>query len=212
VVGANGAPGVLRAWVPRVAAAEFAGFGIPAAAGTLAWMADLGPALFLVVMVCAGIGEGALLGAGQAAALRRIVPGVDGGRWVLATALAAGFAWSLGMLAGMPGDYGAPTWVRIAAWVAVAPLMLASIPLPQALLLARVVPSARWRWAWVTAGAWAAALPVSFLPGPFVDESTPAMVLFAAFAVAGALMAAVMALVTGWGLRALVRGRSFAAA
>jgi len=210
-VGANGAAGVLSAWVPRVAAAEFAGFGIPAAAGTLAWLADLGPALFLLMMVCAGIGEGALLGAGQAAALRRIVPGVDGRRWVVATALAAGFAWCLGMLPGTLGDYGAPVWVSIAAWVAGAPLMLASIPLPQALLLARVIPSARWRWAWITAGAWAAALPATFLPGPFVDEATPAGVLFAAFAAAGAVMAMAMALVTGWGLRAMLRGRPFAA-
>jgi len=211
MAGANTFPGVLRAWVPRVAAAEFAGFGIPAAAGTLAWVAGLGPAPFLVAMVCAGIGEGAVLGAGQAAALRRIVPGVDGRRWVVATALAAGFAWCLGMLPGTLGDFGAPTWISIAAWVVAAPLMLASIPLPQALLLGRVVPAARWRWAWITAGAWAAALPISFLPGPFVDEATPAAVLFAAFALAGAAMALVMALVTGWGLRGLLREPPFAA-
>lgn len=211
MVGASSVPGVLRTWVPRVAAAEIAGFGIPAAAGTLAWMADLGPAPFLVVMVCAGIGEGALLGAGQAAALRRIMPGVDGRRWVVATALAAGFAWCLGMLPGTLGDFGAPSWVSIAGWVVGGPLILASIPLPQAVLLGRVVPAARWRWAWITAGAWAAALPISFLPGPFVDEATPAAVLFAGFALAGAAMALVMALVTGWGLRGLLREPPFAA-
>lgn len=204
----EGGRGVVRTWVPPVAAAEFLGFGIPAFAGTMAALADLPPVAFLLVMVAAGAGEGALLGAGQVAAFRRLLPGVPARPWIVATAGAAAFAWSIGMLPSTLGDLGAPMWVSIAVFAVGAPFLLASIPVAQAVVLGRVVPAARWRWAWVTAAAWAAGLPATAAPTPFVDESTPAAVLFAVFVAAGAVMAVVMAVVTGVGLRALLRSAS----
>lgn len=194
---------VIARWVTCVATAEFLGFGIPAGAGAAAYAADVSPAAFLAIMVFAGAGEGALLGAGQALALRRIVPGVDSRLWIITTAASAAFAWTLGMLPSTIGDYGAPAWASAVVFAAAAPLLLASIPVPQALLLARVLPVARWRWAWVSAGAWAAGLPATFAITPLIDESTSPAGLFTAFACAGAAMALIMATVTGLGLRAL---------
>ncbi len=57
------------------------------------------------------------------------------------------------------------------------------------------------RWIGWTALAWVVALPWSFLPGPAVDKSTPAVVHFALWSCAGALMAYTLAQVT-WQARA----------
>jgi hypothetical protein len=57
--------------------------------------------------------------------------------------------------------------------------------------------------AWIawTALAWALALPLSFLAGPFVDEHTPLPIHFVLWGSTGVMMAYVMALVTWQGVR-----------
>jgi hypothetical protein len=54
--------------------------------------------------------------------------------------------------------------------------------------------------------AWLVGLPFTFAPSPIVDVGTPAPVVFALFAASGVLMALTMALVTGIGLRRMLRG------
>jgi hypothetical protein len=54
-------------------------------------------------------------------------------------------------------------------------------------------------------GAWLVGIVFTFLPSPWVDESTPAAVMFALFAIGGVLMATTVALLTGIGLRWMLR-------
>ena len=131
------------------------------------------------------------------------------GRWVAATAGAASVAWSIGMLPttladlGAPLDFSAPgTWAVVAIGGV---LLLATIPVVQwPVLGAAGVPRA-WRWIPLNMAAWAIGLVFTFLPSPFVDESTPPALVFAQFAFAGVLMALTVAVVTGWGLRRMTR-------
>ncbi|GAA2034682.1 hypothetical protein GCM10009819_18780 [Agromyces tropicus] len=191
---------------------ESVGFLLPVTAFALADAAGLAgwPAWLLLVAV--GAGEGALLGAGQSLALRGSAAAVPIGRWIAVTAAAASGAWAIGMLpstladAGTTVDWGAPaTWViaGIAGLV-----LLASIPLAQWPVLAGAGVPRAWRWVPIGMVAWLAGLPFTFAPSPMVGLSTPAPVVFALFAASGLCMAVVMALVTGIGLRRMLRERT----
>jgi hypothetical protein len=62
------------------------------------------------------------------------------------------------------------------------------------------VPARRWiGW---TALAWLVALPLSFAPGPLVDETTPLAAHIVLWGCGGVLMAYVMALITWRGVAA----------
>ena len=54
--------------------------------------------------------------------------------------------------------------------------------------------------------AWLVGIAFTFLPSPFIDESSPPALVFALFAVGGVLMASTVALLTGLGLRRMLRG------
>lgn len=156
----------------------------------------------------ARVGEGALLGLAQALALRGTRVAVPSRRWVLVTALAAGLAWSIGMLPSTLSDTGTTIDVsRPATWVllgAGAMTLLLSIPTAQWTVLRDVLEGA-WRWIPLNALAWMLGLAFTLLPSPFVDESTAAGVTATLFATGGVAMALTVAVVTGLGLRRLVR-------
>jgi hypothetical protein len=187
--------------------AESLGFLIPVGGFALAATLGLdGWAAWGLLVVC-GAGEGALLGLGQSNALRGSSAEVPIGRWVAVTAAAASVAWAIGMLpttladVGAPLDWGAPvTWFLVGAAGLV---LLASIPLAQWPVLAGSVPRA-WRWIPLNMAAWLVGLVFTFLPSPFVDESTSGGVVFLLFAIGGVLMALTVAIITGWGLRRMV--------
>jgi hypothetical protein len=179
------------------------GFALAAALGLRGWAAWA----LLVVM---GAGEGALLGLGQSLALRGSSAAVPVGRWVAVTAVAASVAWSVGMLPPTLGDLGIEIdWAAPLTWAVVGLaglVLLATIPVAQWPVLARSVPRA-WRWIPLNMGAWLIGLVFTFLPSPFIDESTPGWITFALFAVGGVLMATIVALVTGLGLRRMAHSR-----
>lgn len=195
-------------------AGESVGFLVPVTGFALAVTFGLDAWAAWAVLVLAGAGEGALLGLGQSIGLRGTRAEVPIGRWVAATAGAASVAWSIGMLPptladlGMPLDFAAPgTWIAVAVGGLV---LLATIPLAQwPVLRAAGVPRA-WRWIPLNMGAWSAGLVFTFLPSPFIDESTPAATLFAWYGLAGVMMALTVAIITGWGLRRMTRGRAVA--
>ena len=54
--------------------------------------------------------------------------------------------------------------------------------------------------------AWLVGLPFTLLPSPFVDETTPAALIAASFALGGLAMATTVAVVTGVGLRRMLAG------
>ena len=129
-------------------------------------------------------------------------------RWVLVTGLAAGLAWSIGMLPSTLTESGVEvvlprplTWVLVAGG---ALTLLLSIPTAQWTVLRRVLAGA-WRWIPISVLAWTLALIFTLLPSPLVDESTAPAVVASLFGMGGVAMAVTVAVVTGLGLRRLVR-------
>ena len=75
-------------------------------------------------------------------------------------------------------------------------LLLVSIPTLQWIVL-RGVATRSLRWVPINAGAWAVGIMWTLAPSPFIDERTPASVLFASYVVAGLMMALTVAALTG---------------
>lgn len=153
-------------------------------------------------MVLAGACEGCLLGLGQSVGFGPTVPRA---RWILATTAGAAVAWSIGMLPSTLGgiDFASPGVLVLVAVLGSA--LLLSIPTLQWLVLRRLVPYRRTAfWIPVNAGAWAVGLLWTFAPSPFIDETTPVPVLFAVYPLAGLLMAATVAVLTGFAARHVV--------
>lgn len=208
-VAARTAPRLGR-WVGFTVLGESFGFLIPVTGFALAAMLGLEAWGAWALLVVLGSGEGALLGLGQSLGLRGSSAEVPIGRWVGATAIAASVAWSIGMLLPTFADLRvAIDWSSPWSWAvagAAGLVLLATIPLAQWPVLARAgVPRAR-RWVPINMGAWLVGLVFTFLPSPFIDESSAPALVFALFAAGGVLMASTVALLTGLGLRRMVRG------
>jgi hypothetical protein len=194
-------------WTIAVTAAETVGFLFPACAAVFATQAGLTGAPLAAVVVAAGLLEGLSLGAGQAMAfpfpVRRL-------RYALLTAIAAGVVWlcMLAVSASFRGGGaalfrgGALIALAIVAGLIVACGALGAIGAAQWIELRHHLRRSR-RWIGWTALAWALALPFSFAPGPFVDESTPIAAHLALWGCGAMLMAYVMAQVTWQGVRRL---------
>ncbi|MFC3890880.1 hypothetical protein ACFOWZ_05290 [Lentzea rhizosphaerae] len=182
------------AWFLWVTAGEFAGFLAPAVTGALTSSAPL--------LVLAGITEGAVLGAAQWLVLRRAVRGLEPGDWIGVTALAAGFAWAVAMLA---VHYGEP--LRTLPLGVLLPLatvagagVLLSIGIGQWLVLRHHVDRA-FTWVWANAVAWCGGLIVfTAFTTPLWQPGQQVALIAGIGAVGGLLMAATMAAITGFAL------------
>jgi len=196
---------LLRGWIPVVALAELGGFALPAVVGVLTVGSPV--VVSLPLLVAAGAVEGALLGTGQALVLRSALPAISVTRWVLATAGAAALAYLLALLpsttATVTAAWPAPVLVVLA--VALGLLVLVTIGLAQWLELRRhVYPAAA--WIGVTALAWLLGLGIFLaVATPLWHPGQSARMAVLVGLVAGALMALVMAAVTGAGLVRLLR-------
>ncbi|MGI5129983.1 hypothetical protein ACQEVB_24495 [Pseudonocardia sp. CA-107938] len=195
-----------RRWVVRVTAGEVLGFTAPAAVG--AALATAPAAVEVPALVAAGLVEGALLGSAQASVLRRALPALRTGQFVLATALAAATAYAIAMLPVMLGDRlsALPVVVLAAGGAVLGAVLLASIGTAQWLVLRPVAPRSVF-WIPATAAAWVVAL------GAFLAVSTPLwqpgqpFALTAAIGVlAGLVMAVTVAVVTLPAALRLTRG------
>ena len=144
-------------------AGELLGFVPPAAAGALLAAAEATDAVMVAGLATAGVAEGAILGAVQASVLSRWAPEVDRGAWVRGTAVAAGFAWMVGMGGGaLMGSEVLPRSVLLPVLVPAWAAGLLSMGFAQWRVLRRTAgPSAR--WIWVSSGAWSVGvmLPVA---------------------------------------------------
>ncbi|MDU0294665.1 hypothetical protein [Saccharothrix longispora] len=198
---------LFRTWLPIVTLAEFLGFAVPAGVGALT--ADGPAALVVPALLAVGAVEGAALGWGQAAVLRRALPGLPRSRWVAATSAAAVVAYLVGLA---PSTWGAAitSWhpVPMVATAAVLGcVLLGSIGTAQWLLLRHHLPRAG-RWIAATAAAWLLGLAV-FL-GFTMPLWHPGQALATAVLIGiagGLLMAATTAAVTGFALRRLLPQR-----
>lgn len=186
-------------WVIFVTVAETVGFLVPACVGILATRANLGGAAKAAVMAGAGLAEGLALGIGQSSAFPWAVRRLP---YALLTSAGAGIVW-LSVMATMLLAHGASPPMLVVAVGLVAGLTgLAAIGGAQWIELRHHTKAAH-RWIAWSALAWVMALPFSFAPGPFVDETTPFAAHVALWACGGALMAYVMAVVTWQGVRRL---------
>lgn len=146
-------------------------------------------------MIAAGACEGVLLGFVQAIGFGPSV--VPRSSWVAATSVGAAVAWSIGMLASTIGsaDFGSPSPLTLILISAV--VLLVSIPTLQWFVLRRVIKRASW-WIPVNAGAWAAGILWTLPPSPFIDENTAFPALLGSYFLAGMLMEATVAALTGF--------------
>ncbi|HEX6343256.1 hypothetical protein [Umezawaea sp.] len=186
-------------WFRWVTAGEFVGFVLPAVAGAVApWPA---------VLVLAGVVEGAVLGWAQARVLPRVLPGLPGLQWIATTAAAAGFAWTVAMMATANGERLAslPAVVLLPVAAVLGMAVLLSIGTAQWLVLRYHVQNAH-RWVWATGVAWGMALLVFLVVTiPLWQPGLALRVLIGVLG--GLLMAATMALITGTALARLVEER-----
>lgn len=190
-------------WVILVTLAETVGFLVPACAGIIATRAGVGGVTRAGLVIGAGLIEGLALGAGQAPAFPLPVRKTP---YSLLTAVGAGVVWSSVMVLMLVVRSGAvPVPVVVLAGALTAVVGLAAIGSLQWIELRHHARRAH-RWIPWTALAWTLALPFSFAPGPFVDESTPLGAHIALWGCGGLLMAFVMALVTWQGVRRLRGG------
>jgi hypothetical protein len=169
------------AWTASVTVGEFVGFCVPALVGGLVigTSTPCGP-----LMVAAGSVECAVLGWSQARVLGGVLPKLSGRRWVVGTAIAAAFAWLIGL---RPSTFGSalstsPVGVLVVVGVILGTLLLCSIGAAQWVELRLHVPQAGW-WVLVTAAAWCAGLLVATIG-----------------VIGGLIMAVTMAATSGWAL------------
>lgn len=195
----------LANWIAVVTAFEALGYLAPSLAGILTERSGWTGPEQVGVLTAAGLIEGALLGTGQAIALQRRVR-LPVRAWIVGTSLAAGLVWSSVLIAPrLATTPQLPLIARVALTALVGAVALLAMGGVQAWLLRDELPHAR-RWIGWTALAWILALPLSFLPAPLVDEHTPLAVHLVLWPLAGVLMALVMAVVTGLGMRRLLAG------
>lgn len=188
-----------QSWFRWTTAGEFAGFLAPALMGAL----TSSPALF----VLAGVVEGAVLGGAQAVVLRRVDRTVHGRSWIGATALAAGFAWAIAMLAVHNGDQlNALPFAAVLPIAAVAGTgVLLSLGVAQWFVLRNHFPRAH-EWIWANALAWGAGLLVfTAVTTSLWQPGQPPELIALIGALGGLLMAATMAAITGTALTRLAR-------
>jgi len=184
-------------WVIAVTAAEAAGYLAPAVTGVLATRAGLGEVPRAVLIVAAGLVEGLALGAGQAWAWP--LP-VRRWRYAVLTSLGAGAVWASVMATMILTGSGVGPGLAVMAGLGTGAIGLIAIGGAQWLELRHHTKGAE-RWIGWTAVAWVCALPLSFSPGPLVDDATPLAPMVVLWACGGLLMAYVMALITWQGVR-----------
>jgi hypothetical protein len=195
-----------RSWLAWVTLGEVSGFAVPALVGASVVTAPV--AVQVPALLAAGVVEGAVLGLAQARVLRRVLPVVSPSRWTAATAAGAGVAWSAGLTPGYAWDRAAdlPPAVQVVGGVGLGSVLLLSLGVAQWLVLRRGLPRAGW-WVPATALAWLAGL------AGFMAVSTPLWrpgqswpVVVAVAVLAGTLMAAVLAAISGAALARMLAG------
>ncbi len=195
-----------RSWLAWVTLGEVSGFAVPALVGATVVTAPV--AVQVPALLAAGVVEGAVLGLAQSRVLRRALPAVSPSRWTGATAAGAGVAWLAGLSPGYAWDRIAelPPALQVVGGFGLGWVLLLSIGVAQWLVLRRVLARSGW-WVPATAVAWLAGL------AGFVAVSTPLWrpgqtwpVVAAVGVLAGTVMAAGMAAITGAALVRMLAG------
>ncbi|HKZ70799.1 MAG TPA: hypothetical protein VJ020_12005 [Anaerolineales bacterium] len=201
-------------WVLAVTAGELVSFAVPSVVGAMAMGFGFSNLAFLVCIVLAGVGEGAILGSAQWLALRLAIPQMRWHEWTLPTALAAMLAWIIGMTPSTFVDFETVTPATlIVGGGALGILFLLSMGGAQWLALRRYAPRAGW-WVLANAVAWPVGVAMPFITLGLVPDGASAAVMIVAGVVGGVLMGIVVGALTGlalvWLLRASHYGGKYA--
>lgn len=199
-----------RRWFAWTTAGEVAGFTAPAVLGAVSasWSALPG----LLVMVAAGVVEGAVLGWAQSRALVRVLPRLRARRFVAGTAAGAAIAYAVGMAPSrLAGTVDPPVAVLVVGGTVGALVLLASIGIGQWWELRHCLPHSG-SWVLTTAGAWAVGLAAFMAVAMPLWHEGQSVAQVAVVGLLGALvMAATVAALTGLALiRLLARPESIA--
>jgi hypothetical protein len=179
------------------------------------------PAAALAVLAGTFV-EGTVVGTAQWLVLRRPIKGISWRVWVLATAVGAFVAWTLGMIpstfmfAGADSGGTASTQMSdlmIYALAAVMGFVLGSIlGVPQWLVLRRHLPKAGW-WVLANALAWMVGMVIVFAGTNFIPPEgftlNVAFVLLLFLFIAGAAVGAIHGLALVWLLHLRSQARSY---
>lgn len=183
-----------RRWVLANGWAEAAGLGTTlvlgrAVAPLLERSTELAVVLLgaVLAIVLGVLLEGALVGAAQAAVLRRALPGLAARRWVSATMLGAGIAWTLGMV---PSTIAALVSSGSAQGPPSEPpaVLQYGLAVGLGLVTGPILGGAQWRvlrlhvahahrWLWANAAAWALGMLLVFLGMDLVPWARGGLVL-----------------------------------
>jgi hypothetical protein len=197
-----------KRWVLAMTAGECAGFAIPAAVGMVAYVLRFPDWILFSLLIVAGILEGTVLGIAQWLILRHVIPTVPRRAWVLATALAAGFAWMLGLLASTVGsrllDH---VWLLVSGGIVLSSLFLVSMGGAQWLVLRHHIAGAE-RWIIASAIAWPLGVAVPVAALSLIPDGAPAAVLGVVGVFSGIGMGAVVGALTGFALVHMVYPRA----
>lgn len=205
-------------WVVANAGAELIGLGTSALLwiAMLTWMdATLGILLSaLLVVIGSTILEGAAVGYGQWLVLRRLIPELRWQSWLVATAIGAFIAWTLGMIpstlmnlaesssatasaGGVDMGIGVMLLLAVGMGLVLGPILA----WPQWLVLRRYLDRAIW-WIPANALAWAAGMAIIFAASSSVSEGSLTWVIVAtvlvSLMIAGAAVGAIHGLALLW--------------
>lgn len=195
-------------WIVATTVGEVLGFLVPAYVGSVAY--DWHAELFLVVMVAAGLVEGAVLGAAQSLVLAREFLGFSRSAWTVVTALGAGAAWFLGMLPSTtyPLWQDWPRVVLVPLGLVMGLALVSSIGFAQWVVLRRHVARSR-TWVPVNTAAWLVGLGLLLaVATPLWQEGQSTAVVIGIGAVGAFVMALTVAVLTGFWLARLVHPRA----
>ena len=192
-------------WVAACATAETIGLATSAAAARAAdsltsrpeWWG--GAATALVVVVAAGLVEGSALGWFQGTVLRRRLPGLELGHFVVATVLVAGLGWAVASAPAVLASGGAgaapPLPLVLLGAAGIGLLMGPVLGGAQALVL-RGRAARPGRWVLANTLAWPPAMVVIYLGATRPDAAWPMAAVVALGAATGAAAGVVVGAVT----------------
>lgn len=164
------------------------------------------PVLQFFGLAFMGLVQGALIGFGQAVALRGTVMEVPLKPWVYASTLGAGALWILGQIPGyfVSINFG-NVFIAIGSLI-VALAFLAFFGFVQWRVLRHRVKQA-WRWIIITVYSWMAGLLIFIIGGFLIRNVSNIVIVVVAFTAFGTIAVIAVSVLSGFGMRLIAQDR-----
>ncbi|MBU0672671.1 MAG: hypothetical protein KJ732_06565 [Candidatus Margulisbacteria bacterium] len=192
-------------WTLATTVGELIGFAVPTIVGLIAVALKTNEIAMIPVMAIAGMGEGACFAFAQWLVLRKYIKNLEK-RFITNTAIAAGVAWTIGMLPSAigPRSMFLPKILLAVIGIAIAAVFLLSIGYAQWLVLRKYIQKAGW-WIAANAIAWPLGVAMTFIPITLVPDNSPMFLWVAAGILGGIMMGATVGAITGLFLGKLLK-------